>query len=1022
MKMDKKTTIRVCLWVLGYFLLEVVIKGLADIYGEFLWFKVLKYSSVFWTILLTKGTVGLLFGMAFALVAGINVYLARKAGGPPKDPWELSYRTQDVNEVHVIPLGPENVNKLLMGVCLVLGIFMGMWPAILQWDTFLKFWHQVPFSQLDPIFQRDIGFFVFTYPVYVFLQKWLFYALILITLLVGFIYIKDKAMNLHIDKFSFTKRARAHLCSLNGFILLLIAWDSRLKTLGLLYSSRGVAFGAGYTDINAQLFAYWVFIVIAAICAMVFWFNTTAQGWKWPLICLAALFSLSILGNEFYPWVFQKFVVLPNELTREEPYIKNNIKYTRIGYNLDKIEERDFPASTNLTLEDIEKNSLSLKNVKLWDRTPLKQTYSELQEMRLYYSFANVDEDRYIIDGEKTQTMLSVRELDQDKLPSQAQTFENKYFKYTHGYGLCMSPVNDVTEKGLPHLMVKDIPPQSQSMPAITRPEIYYGETASKFVIVNTKSQEFDYPRGDINVYTEYQEKGGVAIGSLFKQLVFSIKYLEPKILFTGYILPESQILFHRQIRDRVKTLAPFLTYDRDPYGVVSKTGRIFWIQDAYTTTDKYPYSEPVALFPDADLPSQTPSALVADQQAEKINYIRNSVKIVIDAYNGETTYYVIDGTDPIIQTYGKIFPQLFKPISDMPEDLRAHIRYPRDLFRIQANMYRIYHMGNAQVFYNKEDLWDLPVQRGLAGQGGSAMKGYYITMRLPDQDEEKFLLMVPFTPDNKSNMIAWMCAQCDGPDYGKLLVYKFSKEKLIYGPRQVEARIDQQTEISSQLTLWSQQGSDIFRGDLLIIPIEKSILYIEPVYLLANDQSNLPELKRVIVAYGEKIEMKQTLSEALQEIFGKEEAAETASLPLVQGEQSVQGIESGQSAQNVQGAKDVQGAGKTRATGQSIIDLAREVTRYFQSARGSFRKGDWVEYGHYQKQMEKVVQELSVALEENDKIRRTLTDHHGLSGHRPDQQIYNHRPDRQISGHHPPEWQQLSDSNYSRELAQHKQ
>jgi len=1000
MKIDKKTAIRVSLWVLMYFLLEVTIKGFANIYGEFLWFKALKYSSVFWTILLAKGALGLLFGTAFILVAAINVYLARRMG-PPKDPWELSYRTQGINEVHVIPLKPKNVNKLLLVVCIVLGVIMGMWPALLQWDTFLKFWHQMPFSQLDPIFQKNIGFFVFTYPVYVFLQKWLFYALILITLLVGFIYIKDKAMNIHLDKSMFTRRARTHLCVLNGFILLLIAWDSRLKTLGLLYSSRGVVFGAGYTDINAQLFAYWVFIIFAAICAFLFWFNTTAQGWKWPLIGLATLFSLSILGNEFYPWVFQKFVVLPNELTKEEPYIMNNIKYTRIGYNLDKIEERDFPASTGLTLKDIEKNFLTLKNVKLWDKSPLKQTYSELQEMRLYYSFVNVDEDRYIINGEKTQIMLSPRELDQGKLPSQAQTFENRYFKFTHGYGLCMSPVNDVTEKGLPNLIIKDIPPQSQPMLNITRPEIYYGETANKFIIVNTKSQEFDYPKGDINVYTKYKEKGGVPIGSFFNQLVFSIKYLEPKILFTGYILPESQILFHRQIRDRVKTLAPFLTYDRDPYVVVSKTGRIFWIQDAYTTTDKYPYSEQVASFSDADLPSQVPSALVADQQGEKINYIRNSVKIVIDAYNGETTYYVVDEADPIIRTYGKIFPRLFKPLSEMPEDLRAHIRYPRDLFRIQANMYRIYHMGNAQVFYNKEDLWDLPMQRGLTGQGGSPMRGYYITMRLPDRNEEEFLLMVPFTPDNKSNMIAWMCAQCDGPDYGKLLVYKFPKEKLIYGPRQIEARIDQQTEISSRLTLWSQQGSDIFRGDLLVIPIEKSILYIEPIFLIANDQSNLPELKRVIVVYGEKIEMKQTLASALENIFGKEDAG-ASSLSAAQGEQDKQ------EAQDAQDEQDEQGLDQTQIKEQSIADLARKVTQYFQSARGSFQKGDWVGYGQYQEQLEKIVHDLSEALEKNDKIHSATTDHQTLTDH---QTITDHHPD-----------QQISDSNSSKKLTQRKQ
>jgi hypothetical protein len=446
----------------------------------------------------------------------------------------------------------------------------------------------------------------------------------------------------------------------------------------------------------------------------------------------------------------------------------------------------------------------------------------------------------------------------------------------------------------------------------------------------------------------------------------------------------------------------------------MSDKGRIFWIQDAYTTTDKYPYSEPVALFSDADLPSQVPSALVADQQKQQINYIRNSVKIVIDAYNGETTYYVIDEEDPIIRTYEKIFPHLFKPISEMPEDLHAHIRYPRDLFRIQANMYRIYHMRNAQVFYNKEDLWDLAMQRGSTGQGGSPMRGYYITTRLPDRAEEEFLLMVPFTPNNKNNMIAWMCAQCDGPDYGKLLVYIFPKEKLIYGPRQIEARIDQQTEIASRLTLWSQQGSDVFRGDLLVLPIEKSILYIEPIYLMASDQSNLPELKRVIVAFGEKIEMKQTLNGALAEIFGKEDDKKT-SLAGAQGEQNAEDTQNAQNDQNPQNDQDAQGLDQSQTVEQSITDLAREVTRYFQSARGSFQKGNWAEYGRYQEQLEKVIQELSAALKENDKIpastlsgHRATADHRELTGH---QALLSQHPD-----------QQISDSNSSKDQAQRKQ
>jgi uncharacterized membrane protein (UPF0182 family) len=936
MKIEKRLIIRIVL----IFLLVIGVVELANLYGELLWFRTLNYAPVFWTVWLTKGLLGILFGCLFILIAGLNVYLSRKLG-PPKTNWELSYRTEGLNTVKFISIEPGKVNRFLILACIVLGIAMGLWPAILKWDAFLRYWRQIPFLLTDPIFLKDIGFFVFSYPIHLFLQSWLLCVLLIIIPMVGFIYIKDKALNLARGTYMFTRRAKIHLSVLAGFLLMVIAWNRRLKTLALVYSQRGVAFGAGYTDMNAQWVAYWIMIIIASICALMFWINSSKKGWKWPLIGLAVLFVIKILVSELCPWAVQKFILEPSELTKEMPYILHNIRYTRLGYNLDQIEEKDFQASTNLTFEDIKKNFLTIKNVKLWDKNPLRQTYRELQEMRLYYNFVGVDEDRYTLNGEKTQIMLSVRELDQGNLPLQAQTFENQYFKYTHGYGLCMSPVNSMTEKGLPNLVIKDIPPVSQTTLHITRPEIYYGEKTNGFVIVNSKSQEFDYPKGDINVYSRHEGKGGVPIGSLFKRLVFSIKYFEPRILFTSYTTPQSRIMLHRHIRDRVKTLAPFLTYDHDPYAVASETGRIFWIQDAYTTTDKYPYSERYILTSDSDSSGQTAQALFGGQQARKkvINYIRNSVKAVIDTYTGETTFYVIDESDPIIQTYRKIFPSLFKSFSEMPEDLRAHIRYPRDLFEIQAKMYRTYHMKDPQVFYNKEDLWDLPMQKSLSGRTRFLMKGYYIIMRLPEQTKEEFLLMVPFTPDNKSNTIAWMCAQCDGPDYGRLLVYKFPKEKLVYGPRQVEARIDQQTKISRELTLWGQQGSSVLRGDLLVIPIEESLLYIEPVYLVATDKSSLPELKRVIVVYGEKVEMKKTLIGALEKIFDIQDTG-ISSFSL--------GTEMDHSDTDE----------------ESVTDLARRVTQYFQAAQGSIQKGDWIDYGRYQELLEEAIQDLSMALE----------------------------------------------------------
>jgi len=937
--------------ILGLCLLLFLVLGkVADIWGEGLWFQGLGYSSLFWTMLLARILTGLGLGVVFFLVLGVNVYLARKIGHPKKQ-WELSVRRQGMGSVETIPIRPEYVNRLLLVGCLILSIFMGLWPAATRWDELLCFWYQTPFSRLDPIFHRDIGFFVFSYPVMVFLQKWFFYTLLITTALVGYVYSKDGEMRLKLTDFMCTRRAKAHLSILASLILILFAWDKRLKMLGLLYSQRGVVFGASYTDMHAQLIAYWIIFSIAALCAFLFWINISYKGWKWPLIGLASLFLLSILVSEIYPFVLQQLIVEPNELAKERPYIQYNIHYTRLGYNLDAIEERNFQALTNLSLADIRNNSPTIRNIKLWDKKPLKQTYSEMQEMRLYYNFVNIDEDRYFLNGDYTQIMLSPRELNQNQLPEQARTWENEHFKYTHGYGLCLSPVNSVTEKGLPNLLIKNIPPVSQVDLKVNRPEIYYGEVANDFVIVNTASPEFDYPKGDTNVYTSYQGRGGVKVGSYFRRLIFALKFSDPKILLTGYIKPESRIMFHREIKDMVKTIAPFLIYDRDPYPIVSADGHLYWIQDAYTATDKYPYSEQSPLFSETDslLPGVSgPLSILfpAQQQPEvrMINYIRNSVKVVIDAYDGTVVYYVVDQQDPIIRTYQKIFPSLFKPLTDMPQDVRSHIRYPKDLFEIQAKMYQLYHMKDAQVFYNKEDLWDVPKQKGLSGQEELPMEGYYLTMRLPGEEKEEFLLMLPFTPNNKSNMIAWICARCDEPNYGKLLVYKFPKEKLIYGPRQIEARIDQQTDISRELTLWSQQGSEVFRANLLVIPIEQSLLYIEPVYLVAAGESQLPELKRVIVAYGDKIEMKPTLSEALQAVFGQE-VAEAAPLPK-------------------QPQPPVEPPVPAQAKGQSLHELARQADQYFQKATESLKNGNWAQYGQYQEDLGKVIQELLKASE----------------------------------------------------------
>ncbi len=918
------------------------------VYTDLLWFINIKYSSVFWMMLSAKILIFIFFALIFLVIFWINVYIARFMN-PNRLNWEIPIRKQDA--VQIMEIEPGQINRLIVIIGFLFAMFMSIWPAFGNWESILKFLYQVPFGRVDPIFSKDISFFVFSYPILTFLQKWLFYTIAICLLICGLIYLKDRAIHLKLGDFRFDRRAKAHLSSLCAILLILIAWDKRLKMFGLLYSPRGVAFGASYTDMHAQMVAYWAILVIASACAILFWINISSKGWKIPLIGVGILLALSVLISGIYPTLIQKFVVVPNELRKETPYIKYNIKYTRQGYNIDEVEDMDFIASENLTMDDVIENTPTIKNIKLWDKKPLKQTYGQMQELRPYYKFTNVDEDRYTINGTYTQVMISGRELVQTQLPGEARTWENEHFKYTHGYGLCLSPVNHVTEKGLPSLIIRDIPPVSHSDLKITRPEIYYGENTFNYVIVNNKSGEFDYPKGDKNVYTNYTGTGGVPIGSLLAKLLFSIRFSDPKIFLTAYTKADSRIMFYRQIQKRVTTLAPFLMYDNDPYLILAD-GRLYWMQDAYTTTNKYPYSELYSLsfMPDEIAGQRHPlSALKARGGflSKDINYIRNSVKIVIDAYNGNMDLYLSDPEDPVILTYKRIFPELFKDINDMPANIKSHIRYPRDLFKIQTYVYSTYHMQDPQVFYNKEDLWTPPLKvSGQEDKGygrnnmyNQTMEPYYVTLKLDGEEKEEFLIMLPFTPfgDKKNNMIAWMCARCDSDEYGKLLVYKFPKEKLIYGPRQIEARIDQQTEISSELTLWSQRGSEVFRGELLVIPIAGSIIYVEPIYLMAS-QDELPELKRVIVAFGDSVEMRKTLDEALGAVFLKENGDIFEKKDIIVSRDEI-----------ITEYPDA----------DSISELILKANELLNVAIEHQRAGEWAEYGEKLSQLEFVLKRL---------------------------------------------------------------
>jgi hypothetical protein len=617
-----------------------------------------------------------------------------------------------------------------------------------------------------------------------------------------------------------------------------------------------------------------------------------------PPVLVSAVYIIGIVA---YPYVLQKFKVAPNELALETPFIEQNIKFTRLGYNLDKIEVKPFDVDYNLSGKDIEKNDATIKNIRLWDHSPLLRTYSQLQQIRTYYKFADVDNDRYTINGEYMQVMLAPRELSYNDLPS--KTWINERLIFTHGNGLTLGPVSRISREGLPEFLIKDIPPVSQVDLKVTRPEIYYGELSNNYVIVKTKVPEFSYPTSEGNVYTTYEGSGGVRLGSLFKRALFSVKFKTEKILLSSDISGESKILYYRNILDRVRTVAPFLLFDQDPYMIVTKDGRLVWIADAYTVSNRMPYSKPTD---------------------RRINYIRNSVKVVIDAYNGSMGFYVSDPSDILIKVYSKIFPDIFKSLKEMPDELRQHIRYPHRLLQIQASMFAAYHMTDAKVFYNKENLWEVPAF------GEMLMEPYYTIMKLPGEKKEEYILLLPYTPAKRDNLAAWLAARCDEPDYGKLLIYTFPRDRLIFGPKQVDARINQDSYISQQLTLWGQRGSEVIRGSLLVIPIERSLLYVQPLYLAAADKVGLPELRRVIVAYENDVVMEENLELALQRLFGAKKAFAGRA-----GEAAV----------------DI----KTTAT-----DLAKEAMRVFERAIELQRQGNWAGYGEEIKKLEQLLKRIA--------------------------------------------------------------
>jgi hypothetical protein len=748
-----------------------------------------------------------------------------------------------------------------------------------NWTRFVRYFYPTDFDRLDPLFGKNISFYVFRLPVWQLIDFWLGGLSLCALLAVSLNYLLS-GNSFSQGKFpGFSAPQLRHIYALGGMMMFALSLRHWLARYELLYSPRGVSYGASYTEVKIQLpFEAVLSILSIAIAiwliyrAMVGWQRNRNRRKNPSVVWIISAYLVTVVTGLSLAWVVQRFDVQPNELARETPYIERSIDFTRAAFDLNNIEAETFNPQGQLTASDLAKNHLTIDNIRLWDTRPLLETNKQLQQIRLYYRFTDADIDRYTLTTaksiDKQQVIIAARELDYNAVPQEAQTWVNEHLVYTHGYGFTVSPVNRVSEGGLPYYFVKDIGTGTTadkrgtlytSSPAIAKnipigqPRIYYGESTDTYIMTSTKVQEFDFPSGQDNTYNTYDGTGGINIGSFWRRLVFAGYLKDWRMLFTSDFTPETRLLFRRNINVRARSIAPFLHYDADPYLVavdaedtnqIGEKNYLYWIIDAYTTSDRYPYSDP---------------------GQNRFNYIRNSVKVVVNAYNGDIDFYISDTKDPIIKTWSKIFPNLFKSLDEMPEALRLHIRYPEDFFQIQSERLLTYHMSDPQVFYNREDQWQIPQE--IYGTKSQPVEPYYLIMRLPTETEEEFILLSPYTPTSRPNLIAWLAARSDGKEYGRLLLYQFPKQKLIYGPDQVEALINQDPVISQQISLWNRQGSRVIQGNLLIIPIEQSLLYVEPIYLEA-EKNSLPTLVRVIVVYENQIVMAETLDKALETIF----------------------------------------------------------------------------------------------------------------------------------------------------------
>jgi len=874
-------------------LVFLIARVLPDYYVEYLWFGEVGFRQVFLSLLWNGIGLQAAFGGAFLAFFLVNVLGAIRR----MPPQVMSLHEQPAQAPPYELIRPA-LRALAVLVGMGFALLVATWAGglALPWLTFL---HGQPFGVTDPVFHHDLSTYVYVLPFVSAIAGFALFTLVVTLGATAAAYVLQGQVWLRPDRLFVGRGVRRHLSVLLGIGLLVVAAQDLLGRYGLLQSSIGIVNGAGYSDLHATLPGLTIAAVLSVLAALI----VVVEGFRgWTRVTPVAIVTV-VVGHllllQVWPSAMQRLIVTPNELNRERPYLEREIAATRHAYGLDRVEEGRFPATTNLSASQVAANERTIDNVRLWEGGPLKRTNAQLQEIRTYYDFVDVDNDRYMLGDELRQVALSTRELNPAALP--ARIWINEHLTYTHGYGVCVAPVNRISPEGLPEYYVKDIPPvSSKPRLKITRPEIYYGELAARYVFVNTAAREFDYPSGEENAYTHYRGKGGLPLGGFGGRLLFALRYSEPKIVLSTDLVPGTRILIHRTILDRVARIAPFLQWDSDPYIVIRRDGRLTWMLDGYTTSDRLPYSAPTARLG---------------------NYIRNSVKATVDAYDGTVRLWAVDPEDPLLKTYEKIFPGAFAPLDSMPADLQAHMRYPQRLFAVQAQVYATYHMTDPQIFYNKEDLW-----RVARRDDGSSMVPYYTVMKLAGVGQrEEYILMLPFTPARKENMIAWMSARCDPPNYGKLLVYAFPKQRLVYGPQQIESRINQDTDISKELTLWNQQGSQVIRGNLLVVPVDSSLIYFQPLYLQAQGEAGLPELKRILVAFGDRLAMQPTMADALGQVFGEGAAA---------SEEAVE-----------EGLPTTAAKPSATATSGDAAERLRRAAEIYDRAQQALRRGDLQEY-----------------------------------------------------------------------------